>query len=190
MIARNSAFKLAEEEIGVRAIGKELGARYLLEGSLRKAGSTVRLSVQLVDTLTATHLWAETFDREFDPGAVFDLLDDLVPRIVSTVADMHGFLPRSMSEEVGKKSPGQLSPYEAVLSTFAYFEKLTSEELKKVRTALNLAVEKEPLYADAWAMLALIEVQQYSQEPGEDRGPVRSAIDAARKAVESVDTLR
>ena len=88
----------------VRSAGKELGARYVMEGSLRQAGARLRLAVQLVDTISGAHLWAETYDRAFIPDAVFELQDDLVPRIVSTVADMHGVLPRSMSEVVRGRS--------------------------------------------------------------------------------------
>ena len=82
----------------VRHAGKELNARYVMEGTLRQAGSKLRLGVQLVDTISGAHLWAENYERAFSPESVFDLQDDLVPRIVSTVADMNGVLPRSMSE--------------------------------------------------------------------------------------------
>ena len=73
------------------AIGKELGARYVMEGSLRQAGNKLRLAVQLVDTVSGAHLWAETYERAFTPEAVFELQDDLVPRIVATVADSTAF---------------------------------------------------------------------------------------------------
>ena len=69
-----------------------------MEGSLRQAGTKLRLAVQLVDAVSGAHLWAENYERTFSPEAVFELQDDLVPRIVSTVADMNGVLPRSMSE--------------------------------------------------------------------------------------------
>ena len=93
VIARGSTAKYSSESGDVRAIGKELGARYVMEGSLRQAGTKLRLAVQLVDATTGAHLWAETYDRAFNPEAVFELQDELVPRIVSTVADTHGVLP-------------------------------------------------------------------------------------------------
>ena len=74
-----------------------------MEGSLRQAGSTLRVTVQLVDATTGAHLWAEAYDRAFSPDAMFALQDDLVPRIVSTVADWYGVLPHSMSEAVRLK---------------------------------------------------------------------------------------
>lgn len=185
VIARSSSFRFSEESPGVRALGRELGARYLLEGSLRQGGSSLRLSVQLVDTITRTHIWAETYDRTFDPDSIFELQDDLVPRIVSTVADMHGFLPRSMGHEVSDRKPEELRPYEAVLRSFAYFEKLTPEELSNVRSGLKLALQKKPNYADAWAMLALLEVQDYTQEAGHRQEILDEGLKAAQRAVEA-----
>ena len=126
-----------------------------MEGSLRQAGTKLRLAVQLVDAISGAHLWAENYERTFSPEAVFELQDDLVPRIVSTVADMHGVLPRSMSERCAAEDPEQLSPYEAVLRSFGYNERVTPEELAAVRAGLERAVQKAPDYADCWAMLSL-----------------------------------
>ena len=108
----------------IRTVGRELGARYVMEGSLRQAGSTLRVAVQLVDATTGAHLWAETYDRPFTPDAMFALQDDLVPRIVSTVADWYGVLPHSMSEAVRLKPLDQLTPYEALLRSFGYYERV------------------------------------------------------------------
>ncbi len=79
------------------------------------------------------------------------------------VAGMNGVLPRSMSEAVRSRAPEQLSPYEAVLRSFGYLERVTPEELAVARSGLELAVGKAPDYADAWAMLALLCLQDYGQ---------------------------
>ena len=118
------------------------GPRYVMEGTLRHAGNQLRLAVELVDATRGAHLWAENYARTFNPEAVFELQDDLVPRIVSTIADMNGILPRRMSEAVHSCPPEQLSPYEAVLRSFAYFERVTAEELADARSGLELAVRK------------------------------------------------
>jgi len=94
VIARSSTLRHSYGEVDVRTVGKELGARYVMEGSLRQAGSRLRTAVQLLDASTGAHLWAETYDSIFRPGESFTLQDDLVPRIVSTVADTYGILPR------------------------------------------------------------------------------------------------
>jgi Tfp pilus assembly protein PilF len=168
----------------VRAIGKELGARYVMEGSLRHAGTKLRLAVQVVDTTSGAHLWAENYERSFSPEAVFELQDDLVPRIVSMVAGMNGVLPRSMSEAVRSRTPEQLSPYEAVLRSFSYLERVNAEELAAARSGLELAVRKAPAYADAWAMLALLCVQDYAQGFNLQADSLASGSTAARRAVE------
>ncbi|MDH3788476.1 MAG: TIR domain-containing protein [Xanthomonadales bacterium] len=167
---------------------KDLKTRYLMDGSLRLAGSRLRVAVQLVDTETGTHLWAETYDRTFSPEAVFDLQDELVPRIVSTIADMNGVLPESMSETVRHKPPEQLSPYEAVLRSFVYFWRLTAEEFEAGRTGLERAVKEEPAYADAWAMLALLLAQAHGQRFNPEIDFLSEAESAARQAIAASPT--
>jgi TolB-like protein/Tfp pilus assembly protein PilF len=185
VIARSSTSRYANESVDVRSVGKELGARYVMEGSLRQAGTKLRLAVQVVDTISGAHLWAETYERTFSPEAVFELQDELVPRIVSTVADMNGVLPRSMSETVRSRTPEELSPYEAVLRSFGYFERVTAEELAAARSGLELAVRKAPAYADAWAMLALLCVQEHAQGFNLQTDSLTSGPTAARRAVEA-----
>jgi tetratricopeptide (TPR) repeat protein len=138
-----------------------------------------------VDAASGAHLWAENYERAFSPEAVFELQDDLVPRIVSTVADVHGILPRSMSAELRSRAPEQLSPYDAVLRSFGYFERVTAEELTAARSGLELAVQKAPGSADAWAMLALMCVQDHGQGFKLRVDSLASGLAAARRAVEA-----
>ena len=183
VIARGSTAKYSSKSGDIRAIGKELGARYVMEGSLRQAGPKLRLAVQLVDATTGAHLWAENYERAFSPETVFELQDALVPRIVSTIADMNGILPRSMSQAVRSSDPEQLTPYEAVLRSFGYFERVTPEDLAAPRSGLEAAVRKAPAYADAWAMLALLHVQDYAQGFNLQADSLASGTTAARRAV-------
>src|SRR5208283_3034402 len=183
VIARGSTLRYANQATDLRTVGKELGARYVMEGSLRQAGTKLRLAAQLVDATTGVHLWAENYERNFSPEEVFELHDDLVPRIVSTVADMNGMLPRSMSETVRSRDPERLSPYEAVLRGFGYFERVTPEDLSAARSGLEAAVRKAPAYANAWAMLALLHVQDYAQGFNLQADSLASGTTAARRAV-------
>jgi len=185
VISRSSPLRYASETSDVRSVGRTLGARYVMEGSLRLAGSSLRVSVQLVDSSTGAHLWAETYNRQFRAEDIFALQDDLVPRIVSTVADINGVLPRSMSEAVCSRSPDELTPYEAVLRSFRYFDRVTPEELTSARSCLEIAVEKAPTYADAWAMLALLCVQDYAQGFNLRPDSLTRGTMAARRAVEA-----
>jgi len=188
VIARGATLKFAGESIDVRSAGRELGARYVMEGSLRQAGPRLRLAVQLVDAASGAHLWAENYERAFSADAVFELQDELVPRIVSTVADAHGILPRSLSEAVRSRDPGELSAYEAVLRSFGYFERLTGEELAAARAGLESALRKAPASGDAWAMLALLCVQDYAQGFNLQADALERGLAAARRAVEVAPT--
>ncbi len=184
VIARSSTTRYAGQSVDIRSAGTELGARYVMEGSLRQAGSKLRLAVQLVDAASGAHLWAENFERDFSPEAVFALQDDLVPRIVSTVADAHGILPHTMSEAIRSKSSDQLSPYEAVLRAFGYAERVTPDEHAIARDALERAVKVAPTYAYAWAMLAFAISDEYAFGFNARPDPLERALQAARRAVD------
>jgi TolB-like protein len=183
VIARSLTGRYSGEAVDVRSVGNELGARYVIEGSLRQAGARMRLAVQLVDAVSGAHLWAETYDRPFRPDAVFELQDDLVPPIVSTVADMHGVLPHSMSDAVRKKAADQLTPYEALLHSFGYNERWTPEALAEARTCLERAVQKDPGNGDCWAMLSLMYSNEFGHWDIRDPASFEKALRAARTAV-------
>jgi non-specific serine/threonine protein kinase len=184
VIARGSTLHYASDSGDVRAIGKALGARYVMEGSLRQVGATVRLAVQLVDATAGTHLWAETYDRQFQPDQIFALQDELIPRIVSTCADHFGVLARSISEAVRWKDPGQLTPYEALMRGFGYHHRLTPSEHAEAREVLERAVEQAPGNADCWAMLSWIYSHEYGHGFNTRPGPLDRALAAARRAVD------
>jgi serine/threonine protein kinase/tetratricopeptide (TPR) repeat protein len=185
VIARSSTLRFAHGERDVRSVGKELGARYVIEGSLRQAGSRLRLAVQLVDASSGAHLWAESYDRIFRPEDIFSLQDEIVPRIVSTVADTYGVLPHIMSESLRNRDSESLTPYEAVLRSFAHFTRLSAIEHAAAREALESAVKKAPDYADGWAMLSMLYREEYTHQFNVGADPLGRALSAARRAVES-----
>ena len=185
VIARGSTLRYANETADVRTVGKELGARYVLEGSLRLAGSALRVAVQLVDAASGANIWAETYSRDFHPANIFDLQDDLAPRIVSTIADTSGVLTHTISEALRSKSPEQLSPHEAVLRTFSYYERATPDEHAEVRAALEMAVERAPDQADCWAVLSMLYQDEHRLGFNPRPDPLNRALAAARRAVEA-----
>jgi len=168
--------------------GSAPGARYVMTGTLRQAGPKLRLAVQLVDATSGAHLWAESYERSFSPDSVFELQDELVPRIVSTIADSNGVLPRSMSEALRSRDPEQLSPYEAVLRSFGYMQRVTAEELAAATSALETAVRKAPDYGEAWAMLSALYVQDHAQGFGLRADSLVRGFDAAQRAVAEAPT--
>ena len=185
VIARSSTSRYAGAATDVRTIGREVGARYAIEGSLRQSGTRVRLAMRLVDTVSGAHLWADSYERRFSPETLFELQDELASRIVSTVADLHGILPRSLSELVRSRPPHELTPYEAVLRSFSYPPRPLPEELVPARAGLEAAVRKAPSYGDAWAMLSFLYVQDYAHGFRLRTDALASGLAAAQRAVEA-----
>ena len=180
VIARSSTLRLAKDSGDLRAVGKELGARYVIEGSLRQAGTKLRLAVQLVDAISGAHLWAEKYERSFSPETIFELQDDLVPRIVSTVADQYGALVHSMSESLRGRSAGQYSPHEAVLRAFGYWERMTPTEHAEVRDILEAAVAVAPDHSDCLAELATVYWSEYAFSYNPRPDPISRAVTTAQ----------
>ena len=188
VIAGSSTLRFAKDSGDVRAVGEKLGARYMMEGSLRQAGSKLRLAVQLVDAKTGVHLWAENYERSFTPETIFELQDDLVPRIVSTVADQYGALVHSMSESLRGRSAGQYSAHEAVLRAFGYWERMTPKEHAEVRDILEAAAAIAPDHSDCLAELAFIYWHEYAFGYNLGPDPIGRARAAAQRAVASAPT--
>jgi len=155
----------------------------VMEGSLRQSGTKLRVAVQLVDSASGANLWAETFERAFHPEAVFELQDDLVPRIVSTVADQHGILPRSVNDAIRNKSDAQLSPYEALFRVFSLHERMTPEEYTAARDLLERVVRDGPDQGDCWAMLATLYCDEYMFGFAGRPDPLGRALAAAQRGV-------
>ena len=185
VISLSSTSRYAHGAIDIRSAGKELGARYVMEGSLRQAGTKLRIATQLVDASSDVNLWAETYERPFRPEAIFELQDDVVPRIVSTVADTHGVLPHTMSEVLRNRNPDQLTPYEAVLRSFAHFQRVNAEEHAAARAGLERAVQQAPDYADGWAMLSMMYKEEHTHGFNLRPDSLGRALAAARRAVEA-----
>jgi TolB-like protein/Tfp pilus assembly protein PilF len=160
--------------------GALIGARYLLEGTVRTAGAVTRVSVRLIDVETGAHLWAETFDRQLTSANIFDLQDDLTNRIVATIADSTGVLVRSMAATLRDKATNDLSLDELVLRYFAYGQTIRADEHASLRDAFERALEAEPSHALAWGCLASL----YEHEHAAGLNPKPDPGSRARKAAE------
>jgi len=159
------------------------GARFVLQGTLRKAGSTLRLTTQLIDTKSGSQVWGETFDRQFDASAVLEIQDDLVDHVVSSVADPYGALMRDLSADVALKSPEEMTPYETILRHFVYRQRIGPEDHLVTRNALERGVKLEPGNADIWAALAGIYNEEYKHGYNPLPGSLDRSLQAARRAV-------
>src|SRR5579859_6053696 len=143
------------------------------------------LSAATARSKVSAHKWAETFDRAVAADSIFELQDDLVPRIVSTVAETHGVLPYSMSQTLRNRNPDELSPYEALLRGFAYFKHVNAADHAGARAALEKAVQQAPGNADCLAMLSMLYREEFNHGFNLHPDPLGRALAAARRAVDA-----
>jgi len=137
VVAYNSAMTYKSRSIDIRAVDRELGARYVVEGSIRKRGRALRINAQLVDATCGVQLWAETYNRELADGGPFETLDDVTDRIIATVADGHGVLVRSMATATRGKPLEEASASQLVSRWFTYALQLQAEEHARLRAAFE-----------------------------------------------------
>src|SRR5580704_8478810 len=150
VIARNSTFTYKGRAVDVKQVGRELGVRYVLEGSVRKAADRVRITGQLIDAATGTHVWAERYDRKFDD--IFALQDEIA---LSVVGAIEPSLRRAEVERVKRKRPDSLDAYDLVLRAQPDVYSGMPEGATKALTLLESALALDPAYALAHAFAAM-----------------------------------
>jgi TolB-like protein/class 3 adenylate cyclase len=151
VIARNSSFTYKGRAVDVKQIGRELGVRYVLEGSVRKAANRVRITGQLVDTATGAHLWAERFDGGL--GDIFDLQDRVTESVVGAIAPA---VEKAEIERAKRKPTESLDAYALYLRGLARFYQFASRQANGEALRLfNRAIELDPDFAAAYGRAAL-----------------------------------
>jgi TolB-like protein/class 3 adenylate cyclase len=149
VIARNSSFAYRGRAVDVRQIGRELGVRYVLEGSIRKAGSKVRITGQLIDTSSGAHLWADRFDGSLED--IFDLQDQVTASVVGAIAPK---LEQAEIERSRRKPTESLDAYDYYLRGMAGLHLWTREGNKDALLHFYHAIELDPSFASAYGMAA------------------------------------
>jgi adenylate cyclase len=179
VIARNSTFAYKGRALDAKQVAQELGARYVLEGSVRKDGDRVRVTAQLIDGETGHHLWAERYDREL--GDLFVLQDELSQRICALIAPE---LERDGIKRAAAKRPADLGAWDCYLRGLAALRQFTREGNEAGREMFAQAIALDPDYADAHAGLAVSHNRDVLLECAADRAAsLESAMAAARRAV-------
>ncbi len=178
VIGRNTSFQYKGQNVDVREIGRKLGVRYVVEGSVRKVDKDIRVTAQLLDATTGAHLWAETYERELTAENIFAVQDDIKNRIVSIIAGDFGVISRARMKDVAAKKTDSLDAYECVLIANAYDNLYTPEAHLRARTCMERAVELDPNYSDAWAWLGFL----YADEYRYGFNPRPDSLDRALKA--------
>jgi adenylate cyclase len=177
VIARNSSFTYKGKAVDIRQVGRELGVRYVLEGSVRKAGARLRITAQLIEAETGTHLWADRFDGALED--VFDLQDRITAAIVGTIEPN---LRRAEIERAGRKRPESLDAYDLYLRALPHLASAMPEDAAIGMGLLEQALKIDPNYAAAHAHLAwALEMRFY--RGGFDEADAAASVRHARAAV-------
>jgi adenylate cyclase len=179
VIARNSTFVYKGRAIDVKQAGRELDVRYVLEGSLRKAGNRVRVTAQLIEAEGGTHVWAERYDRPI--GDIFDLQDELTLNVIGAIEPS---LRQAEIERAKRKRPENLDAYDLYLRAQPFAQVAMPGDAGKALALLDRALALEPDYAAAHASAAWCYEQRYM------RGGLReedkaAGLHHARAAIEA-----
>ncbi|MDP6952765.1 MAG: adenylate/guanylate cyclase domain-containing protein [Alphaproteobacteria bacterium] len=151
VIARNSSFQYKGAAVDVREVGRELGADYVLEGSVRRDAASIRISAQLLDARDGSHVWTETYDRDLSIGSVFAIQDEITEHVTAAIGGAHGAIAASGIGRLGGAPVGDLRSYECVLLAYQYTGLPTVEIHKTARDCLEEVVVRDPNYVEALA---------------------------------------
>jgi len=149
VIARNSSFSFKGKSIDVKQVARELGVRYILEGSVRRAGDEVRINAQLIDATTGGHVWAERYDRQLDN--IFAVQDEIMERVVLAL-ELH-LTDREQEQRNEEPKTTSLEAYDLVLKARKLMTRFDHKAAAEARDHLQRAVEIDPAYAEAHSLL-------------------------------------
>jgi adenylate cyclase len=149
VIARNSTFTYKGRAVKVQEVAEELGARYVLEGSVRKGGNRIRVTAQLIDAETGHHVWAERYDRELED--IFQIQDEITQQIAAIIEPT---IAKIEQNRIISKPPSDLAAWEFCLRGYAFIDEGTKEANTNARKMFKKAIELDPNYARAHAGLA------------------------------------
>ncbi len=180
VIARNSSFTYKGRAVDVTQVAKELGVRYVLEGSVRKAGNRVRVTAQLIDATTGSHIWAERYDRDLDD--IFALQDEITETIVTSIEPELGAVER---ERARRKPPENLGAWDLFQrGLWHLFDDVKRDALAQAKRLFERACELDPEFAAAHAELAWAHVAEIVRGLTDDpKASLDAAADAAERAV-------
>ena len=156
VISRNTAFKFKGQAVDVRQTAQEVGVQFVVEGSVRRAGNRVRITVQLIEGETDRHIWAERYDRDLED--IFALQDEITMAIVAVLP---GRVEAAARDRAERKPPENLAAYECVLEAKTLHHRSRREDNARAYERITRAIELDPNYAHAHAWKACILGQQW-----------------------------
>lgn len=184
VIARNSTFTYKGQTVDVGEVGRKLGVRHVLEGSVRKVGNRVRINVQLIDAPSGGHVWAERYDRELED--IFALQDEVTQKIVRALEVK---LTAQEQGRVGLIPTHNLEAYDYFLRGTGYLWRITKETNIQARQLFEKAIELDPEYAAAYAFLGFAQWMEWVFAWNQDPQVVERAFALAQRAVTLDDSL-
>ena len=177
VIARNSTFAYKGKSMDVKLVGRELGVRYVLEGSVRRSANRVRIAAQLIDATSGTHIWAERYDRALDD--IFAVQDELT---ISVLGVIEPTLRHAEIERAKRKRPDSLDAYDLYLRALPFAFTAMPQDASEALAFLERAIDLEPDYAAAHAIIAWCHEQRYLRG-GLNEETKRAALHHARRAI-------
>ena len=187
VIARNSSFTYKGKAVDIRQVGRELGVRYVLEGSVRRGGDRLRISGQLIDATSGSHLWADRFDG--DAVDVFELQDRITESVVAAIEPT---LQLAEVERRRSRPPSQLDAYDLLLRAYGLISEFTPDSTAAALGCLDQALVIDPAYAPAMAMAAYCHALRHFQgwvQPNDGARAVAFAWRAAELAPNDAQVL-
>jgi adenylate cyclase len=179
VIARNSSFIYKGRAVDVKQIGRELGVRYILEGSVRKSGGRIRITAQLIDALTGAHLWADRYDR--DLADIFAIQDEITGSVAAIIEPA---LAEAERQRVLRKTPGSLDVWETYQRGLWHFYKYDADENRVAQDLFRRAIELDPNFAAGHYGLAFAQhLDSWLYSTPSWTEVAKSGLDEARTAV-------
>ncbi len=179
--SRSASFRYRGAAVDMNQVARDLDVRYIVEGSIRRAGNRIRISAQLIDTESGSHVWAERFDHGLDE--IFAVQDSVVQKIVSTLV---GRVQATDTERARRKPPSSLAAYECVLkgNSLPWDEPAGAEEATRL---FEQAITLDPRYAIAHALLAALCYARWKDDPTDSPAKLDEAYVFAKRAVDLDD---
>ena len=187
VIARNSSAKYKGQAVDVREVGRDLGANYVLEGSVRKDSGVVRVTAQLIDTSSGAHLWAETYERDLTANSIFAIQDGITAQVASIIADQSGVIARKLTGATAGRRTNDLAAFECVLLAYKYDRLLSKETYLAARSCLEKTVERDPNYPEALSALSYVYGDGYQMGLAEENSSIDFLSEAYRLASRAVE---
>src|SRR5271157_5773884 len=184
VIARNSSFTYKGQAVDVKRVGRELGVRYVLEGSVRKGGGRVRITAQLIEAETGTHLWADRFDGLVED--VFELQDRVA---ISVAGVIEPALQAAEARRSANRPTNDLTAYDLYLRALPHFASMAREAAREAIDLLDRAIARDPGYGPALALAAMCSVQLHLNDWADSPDAVRNqGLDYARRALRAAES--